>query len=126
MNRAAKCVYSKFRFNIAEREAHGCERRGSAACAARRFRLSSQFAKDGRQAKISIGMLMHHYGEHPFATRDRDVPFRRSTLILHCKGFAQQKNANSQSGGAFFLLWRRKRANPCGIKTFCARTDPET
>ena len=96
MNRAVKCVYSKFRFNIASREAHGCERRGSGACAARRFRLSSQFAKDGRQAKISIEMLMHHYGEHPFATRDRDVPFRRSTLILHCKGFSAVAEAEKE------------------------------
>ena len=69
VNRAAKCVYSKFRLSIIEREAHGCKRRGSAACVARRFSLSSQFAKDGRQTKTSIELLMYHYGEHPSAFR---------------------------------------------------------
>ena len=51
---------------------------------------------------------MHHYGEHPFATQDRDVLFRRSTLILHCKGFAQQKNANPRSGAHFFVAAEAK------------------
>ena len=52
MNRAAKCVYSKFRFNIAEREAHGCKRRGSAACVARRFRPLLWFERAMKFAKM--------------------------------------------------------------------------
>ena len=36
--------------------------------------------------------------------------------------------ANPQRGGAFFCcgVGEVKDANPCGIKSFCARTDPDT
>ena len=87
MNRAAKCVYSKFRFNIAEREAYGCKRRGSAACVARRFCLSSQFAKDGQRAKTSIEMLMYHYGEHPSASASKIPLLRVGFSITGEEGF---------------------------------------
>ena len=87
VNRAAKCVYSKFRFNIVEREAHGCKRRGSAACVAKRFRLSSQFAKDERQTKTSIEMLMYHYGEHPSASASKIPLFRVGFSIAGEEGF---------------------------------------
>ena len=83
-------------------------RRGSAARKTRRLR---PFPRLGRGVKFAKMLRLF-----------KALPLWRTSLRPH------KLNTYEPARVRIFLLRRRrrKRANPCGIKSFCARTDPDT
>ena len=81
---------------------------------------------------------LYTYGEHPSSHSSSKMLWRRNPRCgtLRRRRFTCEHPSttlscimmNPQRGGAFFCCGggEVKDANPCGIKSFCARTDPDT